>query len=46
VTLPFLLEDASRSQADIDASQETERPFASVLQVCSAIYAHRNMYRH
>jgi hypothetical protein len=36
VTLPFLLEDASRSQAEIDASQETERPFASVLQVCSA----------
>lgn len=32
-TLPFLLEDASRSQIEIDLSQETDRPFASVLQV-------------
>lgn len=32
VTLPFLLEDAARSQSDIDASQETERPFAGVSQ--------------
>ena len=32
-SLPFLLEDASRSQTDIDLSQETGRPFASVLQV-------------
>lgn len=31
-TLPFLLEDAARSQADIDASQQTERPFAAVSQ--------------
>ena len=31
--LPFLLEDASRSQTDIDASQATERPLASVPQV-------------
>ena len=32
-SLPFLLEDASRSQTEIDLSQETGRPFASVLQV-------------
>jgi aspartyl/asparaginyl-tRNA synthetase len=32
VVLPFLLEDASRPQADIDASEGTERPFAAVLQ--------------
>lgn len=32
VSLPFLLEDASRSQAEIDASQSTERPFAGVEQ--------------
>lgn len=32
VTLPFLLEDAARSQSDIDASQDTERPFAGVSQ--------------
>lgn len=25
--LPFLVEDASRSEAEVDASQETERPF-------------------
>jgi hypothetical protein len=31
--LPFLLDDAARSQADIDASQSTERPFGSVSQV-------------
>lgn len=29
-TLPFLLEDAARSQADIDASLSTDRPFAGV----------------
>lgn len=29
-TLPFLLEDAARSQANIDASLTTDRPFASV----------------
>jgi aspartyl-tRNA synthetase len=28
--LPFLLEDAARPQAEIDASQNTERPFAGV----------------
>lgn len=33
VTLPFLLEDASRSEKDIEASQDTERPFAGVTQV-------------
>jgi len=32
VLLPFLLEDASRSQAEIDASQNEERPFAGVSQ--------------
>ena len=32
VQLPFLLEDASRSQAEIDASQNDERPFAGVSQ--------------
>jgi aspartyl-tRNA synthetase len=32
VNLPFLLEDASRSQADIDISQGTERPYPSVSQ--------------
>ena len=32
VQLPFLLEDASRSESEIDASQETERPFARVGQ--------------
>jgi len=32
VVLPFLLEDAARSQADIDASQDTPRPFAGVTQ--------------
>lgn len=32
-TLPFLLEDASRSQEEIDASQSTDRPFAAVSQV-------------
>ena len=32
VLLPFLLEDASRSQAEIDASQNDERPFAGVSQ--------------
>lgn len=31
-TLPFLLEDASRAQSEIDASQETDRPFAAVSQ--------------
>lgn len=31
-TLPFLVEDASRSEAEIEASQSTERPFASVSQ--------------
>lgn len=31
--LPFLLEDASRSQIEIDNSQNTERPYAAVLQV-------------
>ena len=30
--LPFLLEDASRSEAEIEASQSTERPFAKVTQ--------------
>ena len=30
--LPFLLEDASRSEAEIEASQNTERPFAKVTQ--------------
>lgn len=30
--LPFLLEDAARSQKDIDDSQSTERPFAGVNQ--------------
>ena len=30
--LPFLLEDASRSQEEIDASQGTDRPFAGVSQ--------------
>ena len=30
--LPFLVEDATRSDAVIEASQETERPFASVGQ--------------
>eukprot|EP01031_Cornospumella_fuschlensis_P040697 gene40697-49623_t len=29
-TLPFLLEDAARSQAEIDASLNSDRPFASV----------------
>ena len=33
VALPFLLEDASRSQADIDASLATDRPFPAVSQV-------------
>jgi len=32
VVLPFLLEDAARSQADIDASANSERPFAGVSQ--------------
>jgi aspartyl-tRNA synthetase len=32
-TLPFLLEDAARSQSDIDASQDSERPFAGVASV-------------
>ena len=31
-TLPFLVEDASRSEAEIAESQSTERPFASVSQ--------------
>ena len=31
-TLPFLVEDASRSEAEIADSQSTERPFASVSQ--------------
>lgn len=30
--LPFLLEDAARSQADIDAALNTERPFPTVSQ--------------
>ena len=30
--LPFLLEDAARPQAEIDASQSTDRPFPSVQQ--------------
>lgn len=33
VTLPFLLEDAARSEADIEASQNNERPFSGVSQV-------------
>lgn len=32
VQLPFLIEDASRSEEEIDKSQETERPFARVGQ--------------
>jgi len=32
-TLPFLLEDASRSEKEIEESQSTERPFAGVSQV-------------
>ena len=31
-TLPFLVEDASRSEAEIAESQSTDRPFASVSQ--------------
>lgn len=31
--LPFLIEDAARSQADIDASADSDRPFAGVGQV-------------
>jgi len=34
-TLPFLLEDASRSESEIEESQSTERPFAGVSQVSS-----------
>ena len=34
-TLPFLLEDASRSESEIEESQGTERPFAGVSQVSS-----------
>lgn len=34
-TLPFLLEDASRSESEIEQSQSTERPFAGVSQVSS-----------
>ena len=30
--LPFLLEDASRAEAEIEASQSTDRPFARVTQ--------------
>mmetsp|Transcript_19859 Transcript_19859/g.28397 ORF Transcript_19859/g.28397 Transcript_19859/m.28397 type:complete len:584 (-) Transcript_19859:2172-3923(-) len=32
VQLPFLLEDAARSQLDIDRSQDSDRPFAGVSQ--------------
>lgn len=32
VALPFLLEDASRSEEEIERSQESERPFARVTQ--------------
>lgn len=31
--LPFLLEDAARSQLDIESSQDSDRPFAGVSQV-------------
>ncbi len=33
VQLPFLLEDASRPQVEIDLSRSTERPFSAVPQV-------------
>ena len=36
--LPFLLDDAARSQTDIDASQSTERPLATVPQVRTHIH--------
>ena len=31
--LPFLVEDAARSEAEIDESQDTERPFPRLGQV-------------
>lgn len=37
VQLPFLLEDASRSELEIQESQSTERPYPSVSQVCFTI---------
>ena len=41
VVLPFLLEDASRSQTEIDATANSERPFAGVSQVCLATKKNR-----
>jgi aspartyl-tRNA synthetase len=32
-TLPFLMEDAARSEKDIDDSHGTDRPYAGVAQV-------------
>lgn len=32
--LPFLVEDAARSQEEVEASQDTERPFPRLGQVC------------
>lgn len=36
-TLPFLLEDAARSEQDIEASQNSDRPFSGVSQVCKQL---------
>jgi len=32
--LPFLVEDAARSQEEVEASQDTDRPFPRLGQVC------------
>lgn len=46
VTLPFLLDDAARSEQDIQDSQNTERPLAGVAQVDDIFASNPPIFHH